>query len=229
VAVKYLKAGQDFHFPSEFGFSGSNVAPRSHPRIEPDPYDDGLAGPKRNVREPIKPSPQRLAVGGPAMPQGAPPPAGPPPGQPPMSGGVLGALTHGAPGGQEPTISMPVSSAIQAAQNLVQTGAKHGAAAAGQAVMQHFARHRPPMVAPSGPPAAAPPQGAPAMAKGGKFIQGAIKHKGRETQRAKAAGRSVHDQMEHDKHSNDPSLRGAANLGLRLTGGDLSPHRKKGK
>lgn len=62
-------------------------------------------------------------------------------------------------------------------------------------------------------------------AKGG-FIKGAIKHPGRETSRAKASGRSVHEQMEHDKGSKDPSLRGAANLGLRLTGGDLKPKRK---
>lgn len=62
-----------------------------------------------------------------------------------------------------------------------------------------------------------------------KFIKGAIKHPGRETERAKEAGRSVHAQMEHDKHSKNKSLRSAANLGIRLTGGDLSPHKSKSR
>jgi hypothetical protein len=53
------------------------------------------------------------------------------------------------------------------------------------------------------------------MAK--KWISGAIKHPGRETRRAKEHGVSVHEQMEADAHSNDPSLRGAGNLGLRLS------------
>lgn len=58
-----------------------------------------------------------------------------------------------------------------------------------------------------------------------KFIKGAIKHPGREKRRAAASGRSVHDQMVHDSHSSNPSLRGAGKLGLRLTGGDLSRRR----
>ena len=53
------------------------------------------------------------------------------------------------------------------------------------------------------------------MAK--KWIAKAIKRPGRMTERAKRAGRSVHQQMEHDKHASDPSLRAAANLGLRLS------------
>jgi hypothetical protein len=53
------------------------------------------------------------------------------------------------------------------------------------------------------------------MAK--RWISKAIKRPGRMKKRAAAAGRSVHAQMEHDKHSSDPSLRSAANLGLRLS------------
>lgn len=53
------------------------------------------------------------------------------------------------------------------------------------------------------------------MAK--KWIGRAIKRPGRMTERAARAGRTVHQQMEHDKHSKDPSLRAAANLGLRLS------------
>lgn len=53
------------------------------------------------------------------------------------------------------------------------------------------------------------------------FIKKAIKHPGRERKRAEEHGISVHEQMERDAHSDDPSLRGAGELGLRLTGGDL--------
>lgn len=63
-------------------------------------------------------------------------------------------------------------------------------------------------------------------AKGG-FIKGAIKHPGRMKNLAKEHGVSVHKEMEHDKHSSSPSLRSAANLGLRLTGGDLAHKRKR--
>jgi len=64
-------------------------------------------------------------------------------------------------------------------------------------------------------------------AKGG-FIKGAISKPGRMTKLAKEHGVSTHQEMERDKHSPNPSLRSAANLGLRLTGGDLSPRKRKG-
>lgn len=51
-----------------------------------------------------------------------------------------------------------------------------------------------------------------------KFIQKAIKHPGRETRRAKEHGISVHEQLVRDARSSNPSLRGAGQLGLRLTG-----------
>lgn len=54
-------------------------------------------------------------------------------------------------------------------------------------------------------------------ASGGKFIQKAIKHPGRETKRAKEHGVSVHEQMVKDSHSPNKSLRGAGALGLRLS------------
>ena len=59
------------------------------------------------------------------------------------------------------------------------------------------------------------------------FIQKAIKHPGREKARAAQNGVSVHEQLETDSHSSDPSLRSAGNLGLRFEkGGDL--HHGKG-
>lgn len=50
-----------------------------------------------------------------------------------------------------------------------------------------------------------------------KWIGKAIKHPGRETERAKENGRSVHEQMVVDSHSKDKSVRGAGALGLRLS------------
>jgi hypothetical protein len=50
-----------------------------------------------------------------------------------------------------------------------------------------------------------------------KWIKRAIKHPGRETARAKEHGVSVHQQMEADAHSKNKSLRGAGQLGLRLS------------
>lgn len=59
-----------------------------------------------------------------------------------------------------------------------------------------------------------------------RFIQSAIKRPGRETRRAQEHGISVHQQLEQDSHSSNPSLRAAGELGLRFQkGGDL--HKKK--
>lgn len=52
---------------------------------------------------------------------------------------------------------------------------------------------------------------------GEHFIQKAIKRPGREKRRAKAHGISTHQQMVQDSHSDNPSLRSAGNLGLRLS------------
>jgi hypothetical protein len=138
-----------------------------------------------------------------------------------------GKVVHKALGGtmqtEEPTVSMPMSTAQKMAGNIARMGAQQGAkAAVAQARMP--APRRPPVaqIGAAGAPVA--PGGPLAAAKGG-FIKGAIHRPGRETERAHESGRSVHEQMEHDKHSSDPSLRSAANLGLRLTGGDLKPHR----
>lgn len=59
-----------------------------------------------------------------------------------------------------------------------------------------------------------------------RFIQHAIHHPGRMKEGAARAGMSTHSYMEKESHSSDPSLRAAANLGLRFEkGGDL--HKKK--
>lgn len=52
------------------------------------------------------------------------------------------------------------------------------------------------------------------MAKG--WESSAVKRPGRETRRAKEHGISVHQQLERDSHSSNPSLRGAGLLGLRF-------------
>lgn len=53
-------------------------------------------------------------------------------------------------------------------------------------------------------------------ARGG-WIKSAIHHPGRERARAERNGVTVHEQLERDSHSSDPSLRGAGTLGLRLS------------
>lgn len=53
------------------------------------------------------------------------------------------------------------------------------------------------------------------MAK--KWIQHAIKHPGIEQKRAKEHGISTHDQLVRDSHSDNPTLRGRGQLGLRLS------------
>jgi hypothetical protein len=61
----------------------------------------------------------------------------------------------------------------------------------------------------------------------GGFIKGAIRRPGRMKRLARRHGISVHEEMVRDRHARDPSLRAAANLGLRLTGGDLAPKKKR--
>lgn len=50
-----------------------------------------------------------------------------------------------------------------------------------------------------------------------KWISKAIKRPGRETERAKRNGISVHEQMVRDSHSSNKSLAAAGRLGLRLS------------
>ena len=66
------------------------------------------------------------------------------------------------------------------------------------------------------------------MAEGGKFIQHAIKHPGRMTELAHRHGVSLGQEIAHDKHSSDPSLRAAANLGARFRSGEFKHHHGKG-
>ena len=67
------------------------------------------------------------------------------------------------------------------------------------------------------------PQSSPvaAQAKGGKFIQKAVKHKGRMTKLAARHGVSLGEEIAKDVHSKDPSLRGAALLGRRFRKGEF--------
>jgi hypothetical protein len=61
-----------------------------------------------------------------------------------------------------------------------------------------------------------------------RFIQSAIKNPGRMKRGAARAGMGLHEYEEKQSHSSDPSLRSAANLGLRFgKGGDLHHTKKK--
>jgi hypothetical protein len=61
-----------------------------------------------------------------------------------------------------------------------------------------------------------------------KWIKSAVKRPGRETRRAKEHGVSVHQQLETDSHSANPSLRAAGNLGLRFEGMSHGKKKKSG-
>lgn len=53
------------------------------------------------------------------------------------------------------------------------------------------------------------------------FLKHAIKHPGRMKEGAARAGMGLHEYMEKESHSIDPSLRAAANLGLRFQSGEF--------
>lgn len=219
MGVKNLGSG-DFQFPREFGFSGSsagNVNPRQHPQISQDEFGDDAALKAESDAPPVyakggrapklpkaakavmgalqigKAIGQRQAAAASPAPMGAPP-AMAPPGAAPVGG---------PPGGP-----MPMRRGGGVKQNF--NGGDHQSDSAAERSKSNAASQFKPAEEPY-----------PAEAAKGGFIKKAIRHPGRETSRAKASGRSVHAQMEHDKHSSNPSLRAAGNLGLRLTGGDL--------
>jgi hypothetical protein len=131
--------------------------------------------------------------------------------------GMPGALTS-PPAGTVPTAvapptTIPTSTAANAAKGAYQMGAMQGARAAAQRIA---AVRRPQPQRPI----------TPALAKGGGFLKKAVKHPGRMKNLAARHGVSLGDEIAHDQHSSDPSLRSAANLGARFRGGDLSGKRK---
>jgi hypothetical protein len=136
----------------------------------------------------------------------------------PRSFGFGGSATKGA--ADEPMI--PASTAANAARGAAALGARVGRRQLAQGALQHLQRAR---AAQPAEPAPAP-AAAPGMAQGGDFIQKAVKHPGRMKRLAAQHGKSLGDEIAHDKHSTDPSLRAAANLGARFRSGDLH---KKGK
>jgi hypothetical protein len=62
-----------------------------------------------------------------------------------------------------------------------------------------------------------------------KFLQKAVKRPGRMKKLAKKHGKSLGAEIAMDKHSKDPSLRGAANLGARFRSGEFGKGKKKMK
>ena len=145
MGVKYIPDGQDFQFPSDFGFTKSAAMPRA------------TSVPGRRMRQGGKV--KGYDAGGPVdMPEGAapvvPPGAGPmpPAGGPPGAGPGGGPLSHA-------TITLPVADAAKMAAGLTNVGRAQGAAAATKG-----------MAAPPPPMAAAAPVGGPPVAgmkKGG--------------------------------------------------------------
>ena len=233
MGVKY----GDFQYPESFGFTGSAKGrhdPQSHPN-----RDDGNFGDK--LAKGGQPKAKKFDDGG-MMPQQPARPA-----KPPMPN--RGAARK--PNIPIPGETIPVSTALNAARGALALGqyqgAKHvatrllpqhpaiqgvNAQAAAQRGAQAPAIPAPAVAAP-GPAAVAPglggalTQGAPqGLAEGGHFIQKGIRHPGRMKKLAARHGVSLGQEIAKDKHSDDPSLRAAANLGARFRSGDLS---KKGR
>lgn len=68
------------------------------------------------------------------------------------------------------------------------------------------------------------------MARKKKFLQKAVKRPGRMKRLAAKHGKSLGAEIATDKHSKDPSLRAAANLGARFRSGEFKkPKRKSAK
>lgn len=65
------------------------------------------------------------------------------------------------------------------------------------------------------------------MAKKKHWIKKAVKHPGREIERAKEHGITTRQQLERDAHSDNPSLEAAGNLGLRFEKGIGKKHKSK--
>lgn len=123
--------------------------------------------------------------------------------------------------GKAPQPMIPLSTAANAAKGALALGLGRGARMARQP--------RSPAPAPGPAPAAMPteaPAMTPAMAKGG-FLKTAVKRPGRMKRLAAQHGMSLGEEIAKDKHSKDPSLRAAANLGARFRSGEF--RHKKGK
>lgn len=67
------------------------------------------------------------------------------------------------------------------------------------------------------------------MARKKKFLQKAVKRPGRMKRLAARHGVSLGKEIEKDKHSSDPSLRSAANLGARFRSGEFQKPKSKKK
>jgi hypothetical protein len=221
--VRYFDG--DFQFPSDFGFSGSskgNVNPLPHPTRSQDEFGDDAYLAKQNEtpqyarggRMPKIPAPKAakavvkaVQIGKALGAAGAA--ARPPAIRPPMQAPAVpaGALNAAAP----PLTATPPG--MKRGGRVAKSGgdSRFDSDAEADQALAHD-QYQP---------------GTMGYAKGGKFIQSGIRRPGRMKKLAKAHGVSVHQEMERDSHSPNKSLRSAANLGLRLTGGDLKPHRKK--
>ena len=235
MGPRYLKDGEDFTFGKDFGFTESAVG-RHDAREHPQP-DNGEYGDGSYVQNKARGGRVKKADGGSIRPRPKP------------------ADLSDPRAGMNPIEQHNYDELMASAKNFSAPEAKYMATNPEGRLSPNPDGHRSgghvkklamggPMMAPVGArpgmpinpgmarpgltaAPAAPTPAVPAMAKGGKFIQKGIKHPGRMKALAKKHGRSLHDEMVHDKKSSSPSLRSAAVLGLRLTEGDLSHHGKK--
>ena len=182
----------DFKFPSDFGFTGSSAG-----RADAKPHRD--AGPDEygdRLAPRGAPKAKSMAKGGPVKKQ--------------IGGGVQPPAAPGGTGIAN-VLSNPIARAA-AQQTAGALATRQGAAPAMGAPMR-------PAMSPAIAPAGAGGPGG--MAKGGKFLKGAVKRPGRMKNYAKRLGVSLGQAITKAKHSSDPSLRGAGNLGARFRSGEF--------
>lgn len=266
MGTKFMKDGEGWSFPADFGFTGStsgNVNPRPHPTQDDGEFGDGTYLAKQSevpvmakggkvpvqkaatavlgalqvgkkIGQSLAPISAGMAPQAPTITQGPIPaammgaarPPGMATGGPVESGGIPPDPSTDDDYFHQPRITHPTPHPAPK-----DTGYAHGGK------IQHYGggdqRYDSDAEAAQAEahsqtvPGEYPYPEPEGFAEGGKFIQSAISHPGRMKNLAKRHGVSVHQEMEHDKHSKSPSLRSAANLGLRLTGGDLKPHKGK--
>lgn len=218
--VKYMD-GKDWDascFSKDFGFSESSK-PHKMGKAQLEPVDDDgtyVNSSRKSHRAKAKKPVQEFALGGDVAPPAPGAMSGPMAGGTPPGDSMAGALGRAS-------VTMPAADMMHTARQLVGLGRMQGAAAASRGV--HPSQVQPSMVK---PPMTRPPTN-PAgvqtpMADGGHFIKDAVKHPGRMQRGAKREGVSTHAYMEEHAHDSG-SLGSAARLGLRLTSGDLKPHR----
>ncbi len=229
MGVKYMRDGEDFHFDKDFGFTKSANAGMTSDSSPRGMYVDGVKELKARGGHSRK---KKMSLGGPSSPfgpgmGGGIDPIVPPPTQPPMGGGIDPIRAPGTPNPQAFAHANPQANFLRPPMPATQPPATSPRPYMNTPTFPAGIGGQPPSWASEIGSSQIPAQPPTMLAKGGKFIQKGIKHPGRMKKLAARHGVSLGEEISKDKHSKDPSLRAAANLGARFRSGEFR-HGKKG-